>query len=78
MVKILIVCLFCLYCAACMHLPKADPFRNRTIVKVLAAHLNVGVRLQGSEYEYDASQSFVQVLQQFLKVYVNQKVRLTS
>ena len=41
--KSTLVIIFVLCYGLCIHIPKDDPFRNRTIIKALAAYYQIGI-----------------------------------
>ena len=55
-----------------MRIPQNDPSRNKTIVKVLAAYCNIGIKSSTEGYIYDDNLSFSQVVTEFIKVYLAQ------
>ena len=70
MIKIVIAILLAVIIFS-MRVDENDPFRNRTIVRVLAAYSNkcIVFSQQAGEYEY-SPQSFVGCFREFVKIYL--------
>ena len=55
--KILFLFLFLIVCLT-MRIPENDPQRNKTIIKVLSAYLNIGLSNTAKGYAYVETMTF--------------------
>ena len=71
MIKVVIIAL-CALLVLTMRIDEQDPFRNKTIVKVMAAHSGKCIVLNTITFEvdYDSRTSFVSCFRQLLQAYL--------